>query len=260
MGFSINEGGLLALFVSLTAKEGAAYLVWILCFLAVIAIGYLLGSVNSAILISKVLYRDDIRRYGSGNAGMTNMLRTYGLKAAGLTLVGDVLKSALAIGFAGVLFGFGYFRGVSVCAECYIAGLFAVVGHIFPVYYKFKGGKGVLVTAATALILSPAVFGILLLVFVGIVYASKYVSLGSVSVAFLYPVALNAYFKVVFAGMSPSGMISLSSILLALLIIWCHRGNIQRIMDRTERKISFKTKEKELTDESAKDDTEEIEK
>lgn len=250
MGFSINEGGLLALFVSLTAKEGAAYLVWILCFLAVIAIGYLLGSVNSAILISKVLYRDDIRRYGSGNAGMTNMLRTYGLKAAGLTLLGDVLKTALAIGFAGVLFGFGYIRGVSVCPECYVAGLFAVVGHILPVYYKFKGGKGVLVTAATALILSPAVFGILLLVFLGIVWASKYVSLGSVSVAFLYPVALQAYFKVVFAGMSPSGMISLSSILLALLIIWCHRGNIQRIMDRTERKISFKKKEKELTEEN----------
>ena len=257
MNLNINEGGLLSLLVSLTTNEGAAYLVWILCFLAVIAIGYLLGSVNSAILISKVLYRDDIRRYGSGNGGMTNMLRTYGMKAAGLTLVGDVLKTALAIGFAGLLFGFGYVRGVSVCPECYVAGLFAVVGHIFPVYYKFKGGKGVLVTAATALILSPVVFGILILVFAGIVWASKYVSLGSISVAFLYPVALQAYFKVAFAGMSASGMISLCSILLALLIIWCHRGNIQRIMDRTERKISFKKKEKELTDK--KDEQEDAE-
>ena len=250
MNFNMNEGGLLSLLVSLTASEGAAYLVWILCFLAVIAVGYLLGSVNSAILISKVLYRDDIRRYGSGNGGMTNMLRTYGMKAAGLTLLGDVLKTALAIGFAGITFGFGYVRGVSICPECYVAGLFAVIGHIFPVYYKFKGGKGVLVTAATALILSPVVFGILLLVFVGLVAASKYVSLGSISAAFLYPVALQAYFKVVFAGMSPSGMVSLCSILLALLIIWCHRGNIRRIMDRTERKISFKKKEKTLTEES----------
>ena len=115
------------------------------CLIAFVLVGmvsaYLSGSINSAIIISKVLYRDDIRKYGSGNAGMTNMLRTFGGRAAVLTLLGDILKTVLAIFITGCLLGFHYAGGISFGdGYCYIAGLFAMLGHIFPIYYGFKGG------------------------------------------------------------------------------------------------------------------------
>ena len=213
----------------------------------VMAAGYFLGSINSAIIISKLMFRDDIRKHGSGNAGMTNMLRTYGKGAAGLTLLGDLLKTAFAILLAAILFGFNYAGGLSVGdGMCYVAGLFAVVGHIFPVYYGFKGGKGVLATATMALILSPLPFVILLLLFIGIVWVSKYVSLGSVTVAILYPVVLHGFFTVIFADAQHTmpGLTAFSSIAVAIIIVWCHRGNLARISNGTERKISFKKKPK----------------
>ena len=167
------------------------------------------------------------------------MLRTYGKGAAGLTLFGDVFKTALAIFIAGVVFGFNYVGGVSTgMGFCYVAGLFAVLGHIFPIYYGFKGGKGVLVTSAMALILTPLPFLILFAVFVLIVAVSKYVSLGSICVAILYPVVLHGYFAVSFSSPMP-GLLSLSVIIIAVLIVWCHRTNIERISNRTENKISF---------------------
>ncbi len=245
--FNINEGGLLIyIFRDGLSESWHFYAAYISFVLITILASYLLGSINSAIIISKVLYRDDIRKYGSGNAGMTNMLRTYGLGAAGLTLLGDILKTVLAIVVAGVLFGFGYAGAVSTTPECYIAGLFTVMGHIFPLYYGFKGGKGVLATATVALVLSPVPFAILITVFVIMVWASKYVSLGSVTGAVLYPVAVNGYFIVMFGQHSTPGIISLTTILIAVIIVWKHWGNLQRISNRTERKISFKKKDKEV--------------
>ncbi len=215
-----------------------------ICALIVIAVSYLLGSINTAIIISKTMFRDDIRTHGSGNAGLTNMLRTYGKGAAALTLIGDVLKAVLSIAFAGLVFGFGYYSGISLSPVCYIAGLFAVLGHIFPIYYGFRGGKGVLSTAAAALMLAPIPFAILLVIFIAIVAISKYVSLGSVSVAVLFPVFVNGYLKVM--GLPIPGLLSLSTIILAILVVWCHRENLKRISDRTERKISFKKKDVEV--------------
>lgn len=240
MLFNINQGGILS---SIGFGEEWHYYVTNIGFVLLVIFGsYLLGSINSAIIISKTLYRDDIRKHGSGNAGMTNMLRTYGKGAAGLTLLGDMMKTALAILLAGILFGFNYIGGISIGdGYCYVAGLFAVIGHIFPVYYQFKGGKGVLVTSTMALILSPIPFLILFLLFVAIVWASKYVSLGSVTVAVLYPVVLHGYFIVCFSANMP-GIVAFCSITLACIIVWCHRGNLQRIGDGTERKISFKKK------------------
>lgn len=240
--FNLNEG----LFVCIFSKGAVGWLYWTVYFAFVlisIVAAYLFGSINSSIIISKVLYRDDIRRHGSGNAGTTNMLRTYGKTAALLTLLGDMLKTALAITVSGILFGFNYVAGVSTGEGfCYMAGLFAVLGHIFPIYYGFKGGKGVLSTATMALMLSPIPFLILLLVFILIVYLSKYVSLGSVSGAILYPVMLHGYFTFCFGKMSMPGIASICTIVLAIIIVWCHRENLQRISDRTERKISFKKK------------------
>ena len=224
-------------------------------FLAMAA-GYLLGSVNSAIIVSKSLYGDDIRKHGSGNAGLTNMLRTYGKKAAGLTLLGDVLKTVLAIIVGSILGGFGYIGGMSIgTLGCdlplnYMAGFCAVIGHILPIYYGFKGGKGVLCTAAMALVLTPIEFAILLGIFVLMVWWSKYVSLGSVTVAVLYPIVVSGHFKVIFSGtdIKQNGVMALITIALAIIIVYCHRGNLQRISDGTERKISFKSKKSDTED------------
>lgn len=233
---NLNEGLLVHVF-----GQQMPIIAYFLSIFAVLLISYLLGSVNSAIFFSKLVYKEDIRTKGSGNGGMTNMLRTYGGKAALLTLAGDLGKTVISILIAGLIFGFRYVGGVSVSGECYFAGLFAVLGHIFPLYYKFKGGKGVLVTSTMALILSPIPFIILFGVFAAIFAMSHYVSLGSVSVAVLYPVVMHGYFAVLFE-IPMDGLIALATIVLACLIVWCHRGNLKRISERTEKKTYLRKK------------------
>lgn len=223
-------------------------LTYSLSLFALCAVAYFMGSINSAIIISKTIYRDDIRTKGSGNPGMTNMLRTFGGKAALLTLLGDLLKTVLPVLVAGVVFGFQYNMGVSFSGPMYFVGLFAVIGHIFPAYYGFKGGKGVLSTASMALVCSPVPFAFLFLVFVILVAWTKYVSLGSVVAAGLYPVVLSGYFALfkdsdgntVF--MHP--LTAIATIFIAVLIIWAHRKNLERIGNRTENKLSFGKKKK----------------
>ena len=248
MNYQFNYGMYFAICQSQGVKD--IPLLWLGLILFVIVGAYLLGSINSAIIISKIFYGDDIRRHGSGNAGTTNMLRTYGGKAAVFTLVFDMLKTVIAIFIAGILFGFQYVGVMSVSRELYVSGLFAVLGHIFPVYYRGKGGKGVLCAATMALMLSPIVFGLLILLFVGIVWMTKYVSLGSVVGVGLYPVMLRAYMATIFPGAQMEGLISLSTVILGILIIWCHRANLKRIMNREENQISFKKKAKKPTEES----------
>lgn len=243
----LNEGLFVYLFKNnaFTAFSWQFYLFYFGFIFVSIVCAYLLGSINSAILISKVLYGDDIRKHGSGNAGLTNMLRTYGKGAAGLTLLGDMLKTVIAVTIAGALMGFNYMKGISVNEGwCYMAGLFAVLGHIFPIYYGGKGGKGVLVTATMALMLSPLPFAVLLLIFILIVAVTKYVSLGSVVGAIFYPVVVNGYFMI--NGARPHFILILCTILLAILVVWCHRENLKRIGERTERKLSFKKKDVEV--------------
>ena len=247
------------------SSEALAIAFPIVAAVLVIAVSYFLGSINSAIIVSKLVYHDDVRKYGSGNPGTTNMLRAFGKKAALLTLIGDMLKTVISILFAGLLFGFHYVGGVSSGdGLCYVAGLFAILGHIFPIYYKLKGGKGVLCTATMALILSPVPFLFVFLVFVATVAWTKYVSLGSVFGGVLYPVVLHGYFKFLGALINPkseipflqNGMIALASIIAAILIVWCHRANLQRISDRTENKISFKKKLAEPKEEAEDNDEE----
>ena len=252
--FNLNEGILTSLYPE-GVPAPAFYAYYIIGTVLIIAVGYLLGSVNTSIIISKLLYRDDIRNHGSGNAGATNMLRTYGKLAALLTLLGDVAKTAISVLFAAVIFGFNYRGEISTgVGFCYVAGLFTILGHIFPVYYGFKGGKGVLATAAMALILSPVAFLILITLFVIIVAISRYVSLGSVVAAILYPIVLHGIFQVQFGTTMP-GLTALSAIIAAIIIVWCHRKNLERISNHTENKISFKKKPAEA---SPIEDTEEI--
>lgn len=202
---------------------------WIaaLVLLACAVAAYLLGSLNFAVILSKLFHHDDIRNYGSGNAGATNMVRTYGRKWGIITFICDGLKAAVSVLGSMLLMGEG---------GAYIAALFAILGHIFPVYYKFRGGKGVAVAAISILCLNPMVFGILVVLFVVIVYVSRYISLGSVICAFFYPMLLNAF-------NADKGFIStVISILLAVIVIVMHRSNIKRLMNRTENKIGQKAK------------------
>ncbi len=251
--FNLNEGLWLYIVNNVKPEKWLYMLLTISFAVLAMAAGYLLGSINSAIIVSKLLYGDDIRRHGSGNAGLTNMLRTYGKKAAGLTLLGDFLKTAISIFIGALLGGFGYVGGwlvISVGAcdlpLCYLAGFFAIIGHILPLYYGFKGGKGVLCTAVMALILTPIEFLLLLIVFVLIVAVSKYVSLGSVTVAMLYPVVVYGHFTL--RSVQPNGILSLITILIAIIIVYCHRENLKRISSGTERKLSIGGKKKTSED------------
>ena len=201
---------------------------WIVGALICSVIPYLLGSVNFAIIISGNQYNQDIRNYGSGNAGMTNMMRTYGKSAAALTLFGDAMKAVVAgfIGYAALgIFG------------AHMAGFFCVLGHTFPIFYKFKGGKGVVTAAASLLVCNPYVFVILLVIFVTIVSIWRYISLASIMCVMLYPVILNGM-ETVLNGFCSVYIIF--PIMMAVLIVFKHKENIHRLLNKTESKFSFK--------------------
>ena len=138
----------------------------LLIVLATAAEAYLLGSIDTGILVSKYLYHDDVRNYGSGAAGMTNMLRTFGKKAAALTAFGDVLKGALAVCIGRWLFGYLPAGGaVSPYLGVYLAAILATIGHLKPLYFGFKGGKGVLVAGGAILAIQPILIPFLFLIF-----------------------------------------------------------------------------------------------
>lgn len=211
---------------SFTLGSTAKIVLMIVLMLGSAAIAYLLGSVNSAVIISKLLYHDDIRTHGSGNAGATNMLRTYGKVAAGLTLLGDMLKCAAAVVIGALLWIDG----------AYIAGVFCVVGHVFPCWHGFRGGKGVAVTAMVAVLTCPVVFLILLVIFLVILLGLKYVSLASIMAALLYPVFVSSWNSVI--GNEGSFNVIMAFLQTAIILVM-HRENMKRLMEKTEPKISF---------------------
>ena len=179
--------------------------------LVVIACAYLIGSLNFAVIISRIKYGQDIRDFGSGNGGSTNMLRTYGRKMGALTLLCDMLKAAVACTVGSLCLG--------LTVGGYMAAFFCMLGHMFPVYYKFKGGKGVAVAAASMLMLNPSVFAIILVCFLVIVGGTKYVSLGSVMCAFLYPVFLKTMNDILFPYLYALGVTKIGpDVLFAVLI------------------------------------------
>ncbi len=204
-------------------------------FLVMTILPYLLGSLNFAIVISKAFYGQDIRSFGSGNAGMTNMLRTYGKKAAALTLVSDAAKAVISIMIGRVLFGI---------IGAYVAGLACILGHIFPVFYKFKGGKGVVTAAITILMTDWKVGLVLLLMFVILVGFTRFISLGSVMCALIYPLLLD---RINMLERIPAPkLVMLFSIAITVLIVAKHASNIKRLIEGTESKVSFSVKDKSI--------------
>ena len=241
--------GLVAKYLQSQSNETTLIVGYVICVLVSAIASYLLGSLNFAIIISGKQYRQDIRQFGSKNAGMTNMMRTYGKKAAGLTLLGDALKAVVSC-----LIGYALLGQLG----SYIAGLFCIIGHMFPIYYRFKGGKGVVTAAITILMCNPIVFAILFLIFVIIVLLTKYISLGSVMCMMLFPIVLDRVDRSkLFNADPPSGSpYVIFAVLMMLLVVVKHWGNIKRLLNGTESKFSFKKSVKKPEEEVASTENE----
>ena len=231
---------------SFQLSGAAAAAVYVCAILLCMVIPYLLGSLNFGLIISRNKYHDDIRKHGSGNAGTTNMLRTYGKGAAVATLIGDMLKAAVAVGLGYLLINFqaDVYTDAGKWAGAFgekpgaaVAGLFVMLGHMFPCFYKFKGGKGVATMAMVILMLNPIAFLILLGIFIIIAACTRYVSLASIMGAILCPIILTA-----FEQAKGSFMTGITSVLMAVLVVFMHRENIKRLKDGKESKLSFRKK------------------
>ena len=205
-----------------------------------VVIGYLLGSINFGVVVSKGLYHEDVRTKGSGNAGTTNILRTYGKKAAALTLAGDMAKGAVAVWLCH--WGVAALTGADVNGVYagYLAAIGAVCGHLWPIWFGFKGGKGIAVAAGAILASEPVVLLALLVVFFAIALATRLVSLASVTVAILYPILSLLWSWYTQRSLLFTGV---CTVLMAVLVVWMHRANIQRLLNGTEYRFCEKKKD-----------------
>lgn len=203
-------------------------------------IAYLIGSVNFSVILSKKMAGFDVREKGSGNAGSTNMLRSVGKKAAALTLVCDILKGVVSISIAMILGNMIPNMNKELLIQ--IAGIAVVIGHTFPVFFQFKGGKGV-ATSLGVLLMSNWQIGLICLVFaLVLMILTRMVSLGSCAAAVLFPVLtlfINDNYTVLTDGKNGS-VYFVYSLILAIIILYNHRSNIKRILNGTENKLSFK--------------------
>lgn len=204
-------------------------------YILVAVIAYAIGSVNFSIIFSKKFAGFDVREKGSGNAGTTNMLRSVGKGLAALTLICDILKGIVAVLVA---YWIGRIAGESIKPEILVqlAGFFAVIGHTFPVYFGFKGGKGVATSLGILLLINWQI-GLICLVFALLVMAiTRMVSLGSIMAAILFPVLtifITEHYIV-------EGNYIIFGIAMAVFVVFNHRSNLKRIYKGEENKLSFK--------------------
>lgn len=202
--------------------------------LFIAAVSYLLGCSNGAVLVSKYILRDDIRTHGSGNAGLTNFYRTFGGPLTFAVIGSDMLKAVIAVligayvagGMASPLGGVD----LVVCGK-YFAGLFCMLGHMFPCMFHFKGGKGVLSGGTIALMIDWRVALVVWGGFLLLAVLTKYVSLGSVYAGTAFPFATWFVFH--------SAVPTILAACCGGLLVWAHRANIKRLLHGTESKFSF---------------------
>ena len=199
-------------------------------------LAYILGSVSFAVWIGRIFYHVDIREKGSGNAGATNTIRVLGVKAGVIVLLLDTFKAWLAVTIA-PLFLVSTSLGITSVNYSIILGALAVVGHVFPVFTGFKGGKGVASLVGVVIALFPLAFLIILLWFVLVFILTKYVSLSSVSSALLFPIL------VVFILHQHSPSLIVLALSIAVFIPVTHRKNLKRLANGSEPKMSFRRKE-----------------
>ena len=209
-------------------------------YIVVAIIAYCIGSVNFSVILSKKMAGFDVREKGSGNAGSTNMLRSVGKKAATLTLICDILKGIVAIIIAIVIGNIVSDSNKELLLQ--IAGVAVVIGHTFPIFFQFKGGKGV-ATSLGILLMTNWKIGLICLVFaLTLMILTKIVSLGSCVAAVLFPVLtlfINDNYTVLTSGKS-GNVYFIYSVILAAIVLYNHRSNIKRLLNGTENKISFK--------------------
>ena len=210
-------------------------------YIIIAIIAYLIGSINFSIIISKKMAGFDVREKGSGNAGTTNMLRSVGKKAALITLLCDILKGVVAIAIA-IIVG-KIVRDIDKSLLVQVAGILVVIGHTFPIFFGFRGGKGV-ATSLGVLIMTNWQIGLICLVFAVVIMAvTKMVSVGSVGAAILFPI-LTLFINTNFIVEANGIKYFIYSLLLAAIVIFNHRENIKRIANGTENKLSFKNTKK----------------
>ena len=198
-------------------------------------IGYIMGSVNGSIIVSRFLFGSDVRRQGSGNAGLTNFYRTYGITGIVGVIAIDVLKGVLGTLIGGLLFNLAApagFEAEFTDVGRLVATFCVILGHVFPIFYGFKGGKGILTGVSCVFVVDYHAAIIALVIFAIVVVATHYVSLGSVLSTMSVPVTLLAN--------GFSGICMILTIVSVALIVIKHAENISRLIHHKEPKISFK--------------------
>ena len=200
-------------------------------YIAVAVIAYLIGSVNFSVIISKKMAGFDLREKGSKNAGTTNMLRTVGKRAAAITLVCDILKGVIAVILAKVLAS-----NINEAVATQIAAICVVIGHTFPIFFEFKGGKGVATSIGILLVMNWQIGLICLSYGIVIIALTRMVSLGSISAAILFPI-LTIFIKDHYIAEGANFIIF--GVLIAAIILFNHRANIKRLNNGTENRINF---------------------
>mgnify|MGYP002562292698 CR=1 FL=1 len=196
------------------------------------AIGYFLGSLSGSITVSRLFYKQDIRDYGSGNAGTTNVLRTYGLKKAIMTMLVDFGKTFAAVTLGKLLIG-----DFAVAA----AGAAVTIGHAYPIYYGFKGGKAAACSAACIFLIDIRVFCVAAVLFFGSAFIKRTVSISTLLVAFTLPFNTLFFFRDSLDSAVTQSYIALS-VFICIFVTYLHRSNIKRLMNGTE--LSFGKKGK----------------
>lgn len=199
-----------------------------LAIVAVAVISYFLGCCNSSIIISKYVLKDDVRKYGSGNAGLTNFYRVYGKKNVLWVILLDVLKAVFSCLIGGAILG--AVMDWTVLGR-YVAGLFCMLGHVFPCMFGFKGGKGVLSGGTIAIMLDWRIALVVWGIFIILVAFSRMVSLGSMGAAISFPLMTWTVYH--------SLVLLVLSVLISVLICWRHKDNAKRIAHGEENKLEF---------------------
>ena len=206
----------------------------VLAYLAIAVIAYLLGSISTGMLVSKAMGGPDLHKVGSGNTGATNALRTMGKKGGAIVFAGDVLKALLACLIGRLWMGQN---------GALLAGLFVILGHNWPVFFGFKGGKGVLVAGGAILAVQPILLPVLTVVFLLCLVPTGMVSLGSIAMAASYPVLTLIYGLL--KGFAADDLIVcvVGAAIMGGMVIWMHRANIQRIREGKEYRFGSKHKQ-----------------
>lgn len=201
-------------------------------------LAYLIGSIPTAVWVSKYFFNIDIRNFGSGNAGATNTFRVLGAKAGSFVFAVDMLKGYVAVDLA---YFISKYQSDNIALTNFqvLLGIAAVVGHIFPIWAEFKGGKGIATLFGMILAIQPLVAACLILVFVLMLFLTRYVSLSSITASIAFPVMIFFVFK------EPEVMYRVFALATAIMVVLTHHKNINRLLAGNENKVPlFGKKEK----------------